>query len=45
VDIIALTEKLDVTNREDVIALLTEYSPEESISEDLLDEIEERFGL
>ncbi len=45
VDIIALAEKLSVTNKEDVIALLSQYVPEESISEDLLDELEERFGL
>ncbi len=44
-DIIALIEKLGVTNREDVVALLARYVPEESISEDLLDEIEERFGI
>ncbi len=36
---------LNITNREDVVALLARYVPEESISEDLLDEIEERFGI
>ena len=45
VDIMALIEKLGVRNREDVVALLARYVPEESISEDLLDEIEERFGI
>jgi len=43
VDIIALAEKLGVTNTEDVIALLTQYVPEEALTFDLLREIGRRF--
>lgn len=42
-DIIALAKKLSVTSREDVIALLAQYIPEEAITSDLLREIGRRF--
>ncbi len=45
VDIIALIEKLGVTSREDVIALLAQYVPEEAITSDLIREIGHRFKL
>jgi hypothetical protein len=42
-DIMALAKKLNVTSREDVIALLAQYVPEEAITSDLLREIGQRF--
>ena len=42
-DIMALIEKLGVRNREDVVALLAQYVPEEAITSDLLREIGRRF--
>src|SRR6266571_3046402 len=43
VDIMALAKKLNITSREDVIALLAQYVPEEAITSDLLLEIGRRF--
>ncbi len=42
-DIMALAKKLNITSREDVIALLAQYVPEEAITSDLLREIGRRF--
>ena len=42
-DIMALAKKLNITSREDVIALLAQYVPEEAITSDLIREIGQRF--
>lgn len=43
VDIIALAEKLQISKLEDAIALVAQYVLEESLTEDLMDELREYF--